>query len=723
MRIVSVAIQSGLLLAVAFFSIQAVQAQDFLEPPTIGEVVGSELSSAFQHAQEAAKHKAEFSVDLRRARSAYFEAYRKDPENKRRLDATEAEFSRLLYAKDFYFLTFFIAEGVTSETVKRTRSVEAMTGGLLDDGIPQHAWSAFTTWVFDVRLSLGVTDFDQIIIAPKADEIWAAINSSRESYLEYKVKRDEAEFIAQGLMDPPRPRFLPPPEILKQYDELYAATMGKLYPDLKKHEFASCIIPAYGQCDGDRNDKSTPLYRLSNEAAYYHYPGVYQIESLRSPMDSDKIESISGRCVVVDHPLNPPLGLVELPDGSRVKEMVFSQKRVLCSVGQHVYSLIGQQTYTAGLTFPALHATYETGYRGPVGNMFPLSLKGETLVGYEASVGGGSQAGKSRVTATKMVRIGNLGDLNAIDLPGMYEVTLRFGHNRYEIAKKYLEIADRPNLSVSDIQKSAPDFHLNRQYHLKCSFRILPTGEFEFACLDEDGNLYRTSAGEFHSSKGRHGADGAWEVIKPFINVGQFENSTFRTDIRFQHFLDWFIFLDPEDGLTRSNSPKLMMMIGDTYGELKRIGDPAPLNDEDRHYLESLEGGSNKSSDRSPSSSASPGTKVRKDPTEPTNHGAVSDGPPAVLTLTKTKFKPGEVIDASIEGLSGSRTDWVTLVSSATPENEWGAQWVYTNSKLAGSWSFNAPAEPGRYEIRVYFNWPDGGFTVKARESFEIVIQ
>lgn len=93
---------------------------------------------------------------------------------------------------------------------------------------------------------------------------------------------------------------------------------------------------------------------------------------------------------------------------------------------------------------------------------------------------------------------------------------------------------------------------------------------------------------------------------------------------------------------------------------------------------------------------------------------------PPQIAIDKALHQRGEAITFSVSGLPGNNTDWVTLVPKNTAPEEWGSNWFYTQGVAEGDWSFWAPNAPGTYEIRVFFNYPDGGFEVQA--STELII-
>lgn len=78
----------------------------------------------------------------------------------------------------------------------------------------------------------------------------------------------------------------------------------------------------------------------------------------------------------------------------------------------------------------------------------------------------------------------------------------------------------------------------------------------------------------------------------------------------------------------------------------------------------------------------------------------------------------GSSVVVSWRGTPGNAQDWVTVVKSGTPDKEW-AQWTYTKGAKAGSFTVKGLVT-GRYEARLYYNWPDGGFEVIERVAFSV---
>lgn len=84
------------------------------------------------------------------------------------------------------------------------------------------------------------------------------------------------------------------------------------------------------------------------------------------------------------------------------------------------------------------------------------------------------------------------------------------------------------------------------------------------------------------------------------------------------------------------------------------------------------------------------------------------------INLEKSFFKNTDEITFSYRALPGNKQDWITLVEADKPDNTFG-QWFYTQGKRSGTHKFNPVKKDGIYEIRVYYNWPDGKYEVKDR--------
>ncbi|MDJ0511170.1 MAG: hypothetical protein QNJ64_18225, partial [Crocosphaera sp.] len=90
----------------------------------------------------------------------------------------------------------------------------------------------------------------------------------------------------------------------------------------------------------------------------------------------------------------------------------------------------------------------------------------------------------------------------------------------------------------------------------------------------------------------------------------------------------------------------------------------------------------------------------------------------ATAKTQKTNYAPNEQIVVEYSGFPGYAKDWITIIPASRPDNSYG-EYFYTQGQKSGSHTFNSlPA--GDYEVRSYFNWSAGGYTVHSRYSFTV---
>ncbi|MFC1580093.1 hypothetical protein ACFL4N_04210 [Thermodesulfobacteriota bacterium] len=99
-----------------------------------------------------------------------------------------------------------------------------------------------------------------------------------------------------------------------------------------------------------------------------------------------------------------------------------------------------------------------------------------------------------------------------------------------------------------------------------------------------------------------------------------------------------------------------------------------------------------------------------------TSRGSVSSG--IKVVPGKGMYSPDEKIVVQFSGLPGNQQDWITIVRKGTPANKYG-EWFYTKSRKTGSLQFKG-LRPGAYEIRVYLNWPSGGYNIVSRRPINV---
>lgn len=93
-------------------------------------------------------------------------------------------------------------------------------------------------------------------------------------------------------------------------------------------------------------------------------------------------------------------------------------------------------------------------------------------------------------------------------------------------------------------------------------------------------------------------------------------------------------------------------------------------------------------------------------------------GQGASISTERRIYAPNTSIVVNYANLPGNTQDWITVVTAGSADNKYG-QWTYTKGNRSGSYTFRGlPA--GKYEARVYFNWPKDGYKVQARYMFTV---
>ena len=120
-----------------------------------------------------------------------------------------------------------------------------------------------------------------------------------------------------------------------------------------------------------------------------------------------------------------------------------------------------------------------------------------------------------------------------------------------------------------------------------------------------------------------------------------------------------------------------------------------------------------------PSDHAGATVPAAPDPVPPEAASPAAAPREGVLAWTSSPhYAPGEPIVVHFTGLPGSAGDWITVIAADEPDDTYRA-WSYTGGVTSGQLSFDALA-PGDYEVRVYFDWPAGGYTVRSRYVFTV---
>jgi hypothetical protein len=159
--------------------------------PENNQSIGTYVSDNLRQAIEAGAHVAEevqkFNREISAARLRFFSgcsAGVRDAE-------AEAEFAKLLFGKDLYYLSLFAYEGVTPAAEARVKGMGTLTGGSLDGGITSLGF--FAPWVAAVRKEMQAPAEGTFWIAnPMA--MASALKQTSAQYAEYTYYRDRREF-------------------------------------------------------------------------------------------------------------------------------------------------------------------------------------------------------------------------------------------------------------------------------------------------------------------------------------------------------------------------------------------------------------------------------------------------------------------------------------------------------------------------------------------------
>jgi hypothetical protein len=90
------------------------------------------------------------------------------------------------------------------------------------------------------------------------------------------------------------------------------------------------------------------------------------------------------------------------------------------------------------------------------------------------------------------------------------------------------------------------------------------------------------------------------------------------------------------------------------------------------------------------------------------------------LRMSKPVFSTSELIIVEFAGVPGNVHDWVCIVPADAPDDTNGSDWNYLKGETSGQYRFSRLLPPGRYEVRLFADWPRGGHHVIARVAFEV---
>lgn len=109
----------------------------------IGRDIGSSARLAIESSSALSRNTQSLSEDIEAARSRFWASY---PNS----GPAERDFARLLFAKDFYYLTLFLPQGPYTQIIKNIAQ-----SNKIDGGIPDGPRSFFYAYVEKVREALG----------------------------------------------------------------------------------------------------------------------------------------------------------------------------------------------------------------------------------------------------------------------------------------------------------------------------------------------------------------------------------------------------------------------------------------------------------------------------------------------------------------------------------------------------------------------------------------
>ncbi|MEJ2324834.1 MAG: hypothetical protein P8Y77_08620 [Nitrospirota bacterium] len=92
--------------------------------------------------------------------------------------------------------------------------------------------------------------------------------------------------------------------------------------------------------------------------------------------------------------------------------------------------------------------------------------------------------------------------------------------------------------------------------------------------------------------------------------------------------------------------------------------------------------------------------------------------PEARVATSKEVYAQGEAIVVEYSGLPGNERGLITVVEASAPRSVLG-ETFHTGGKTEGRHTFGG-LPPGRYEARVFFDWPSGVGEVRARHAFDV---
>jgi hypothetical protein len=91
----------------------------------------------------------------------------------------------------------------------------------------------------------------------------------------------------------------------------------------------------------------------------------------------------------------------------------------------------------------------------------------------------------------------------------------------------------------------------------------------------------------------------------------------------------------------------------------------------------------------------------------------------SLITADKDVYNYGDQIKVNFTGAPGVDGDWICIVPAGSTDTEGGDYKYLPVGEKQGTVTFSTPS-PGKYEIRVFYNYASKGYVVAARYPFSV---
>lgn len=90
------------------------------------------------------------------------------------------------------------------------------------------------------------------------------------------------------------------------------------------------------------------------------------------------------------------------------------------------------------------------------------------------------------------------------------------------------------------------------------------------------------------------------------------------------------------------------------------------------------------------------------------------------LKPSKEQFTTNESVVIEFSELPGNKKDWIVISLPTATAFKPGDKRQFTNGQIAGNLDFGK-IDVGKYEARLYFNYPTGGYKIQSKMPFEVI--